>query len=1648
MKKRSLFLLILFCIAGQLYGQSFVKNFTSAGSFVKLNNAFFFAASNESSGIELWKSDGTTEGTVMLKDINPGFNSANVQNIIAYNGKIYFSATDVVNGQELWVSDGTAAGTVMLKDINPNRTGTGNSGSSPRQFTICNGILYFFCNLNNYDSSLWKTDGTAAGTVKVFGGENVGLNQLRTVANKLYFNGGSYNGNLYSSDGTTAGTKLLQIDDYGSTDLITVINNDLVFATKYSSGQKWRLYKLNPANDSFVLFKSFEPPVYGNITVTNLTAVGNNMFFSAQVDNGSSVYTDELWKSDGTAAGTIMLKSFPWLRHQSNSVMQNFVAFNGKLCFASSTDYYLWTSDGTVAGTAQAANVKLEPSKTPLVVGSKIYFNNTSSQLWSYDGTTAKSEFTNPSNADQLFEFNNNLFFTVAKPTVPNKVDLWNNSAGTMLTVKNVNTSLLNKGVFNISSKANDINNLLITVSNTGTKDLNLAEISVVGAPFYVTGQPKKNIPPGTQTTFNLLYAPVIEEIVKGKLIIKSDDNENGVFSTTLSAIATGKTTPAVIYSGSALAKNITFAEDIPDFTLSNNRIDENITAGYAIGTFNFTNTIGTVYTFANGGDGNGNFKIENNQLKALRSFDFELKSIYSVSVIASTPSGNSFQKNFIIQVNDIQEIVTSQCLTAAELLTYSLNDVAYTSTKLIAVGTGGKIIVSENDGKDWRIVPSNVTSSLNQIKMFEQVGYITNDNLLLKTENGGDTWFELEKPDIAYPYLSRMYFYSANVGFLFGENKLYKTTNGGKSWKKLTMPSSSNLQYAMSFINETTGFIAGASKSFFTTTNGGDTWQAVNLPTSISSNTNFLTLNFTSSSVGYLSDQNGNIYQSTDAGLSWNKISTTLPAAKITFINANTAYLVNTYYDNIYKTIDAGLTWTKEANVLSGPQIKAFAANATGDKLCAVGWGNTYNDYSSHAIFLKSGSNAWEKRSWVSYTKVATTNWIDDKIGYIFGTNSFKTIDGGITWKQMNLTLDFSYGVSTSFFVSKDLGFCGAYPSLYKTTDGGETWNKVTIALTTSVFDIHFMDAQNGVISSGNVIFRTTNGGTTWQQVHTAIVISSPSFQFLNAQVGYAYGIGSGFSKTIDGGATWTNVFYPSSISVPIAVHFFDEQNGLLGATDGQLYKTTNGGATWTEIRTQLQLNSYSFSFLDRYHGYLISTFYYSALIYETFDGGETWTQIYNAGVDVRKLRVVGDNAYAVGGDGAIFKFTSKKEAPTINYIVGDRIVARGESAIYKLPVVSGVSYTWKAEGASQTNYQNSSAEIIWKQPGIYTIEAYGQNGCATGAKYILQVTVQDVAEPVIIGPAQVMSYSKDIEYVATLHPNSTYLWTVTGSASMVPDGNKVKVTWGNAGVANISVVEIFNDFNLMKTATLGVTITSLATNNFSVSTTSVTCKGSNNGSITVKSNATNYSYSALVTGPNNFSNVYSFSTLKEIQNLAGGTYTVCISIVGNPSFQACYTVNVNEPKDLSVYANVKTDQQRVSLTLGGASQYYIDVNGVVYQTTSQNFEVRLPSLVNIIKISSNLTCQGVIEKKISLAGVNIYPNPVVDWMKIDLGILNSKSVTVKISDLSGKLLYNKTESGTEGYLQIDLRRYNAGMYVVQIITADQKQAYKILKQ
>jgi ELWxxDGT repeat protein len=629
-KKLGLFFIACFILISEARSQSFIKNFNAVSSYAALGSSLLFAGDDGVHGSELWKTDGTIAGTVMVKDINPGIGSSITASICIFNNKAYFSAYDGINGMQVWQSDGTANGTVMLKNWGVLLTG---NGAQPAQFTVCNGALYFVQTSDGITFSLWKTNGTANGTVQITANDYSTISQLTAVGNMLYYTTSS---GLWQSDGTATGTKHITVDNFYLTAMLHNVNGQLVFITADTySYQHANVYALSPANGTPVLLQSFSAVTYGNILLDNMTAVGSNFFFSLRSSGIDAGGTDALWTSDCTPAGTKMVASYNWEQGIAYDYMRGFISFNNKLYFASTTNATLFTSDGTAAGTVQAASATVDYGIGPVISNGKIFFSN-SGRLWSYDGANAQQELKQPTGPQGLFDDNGRLYFTTGASY---SAALWNNAPAGQLQVTMGYQSLANGGTSAITSKPDSVVTNQVNVTNNGNSTLVFGEIGISGDSFYVNGTPSQTVPPGGQVSFNLLYSPLKAEQVSALLTIKSNDDSGGAeffynFTGTSSGAAVQKTTvPA-----GGLEKEIIFADTVSGFTLSNAAIAENTPVNAVIGAFKVNNTPGYQYQLVTGAGSadNASFTIVNGNLQSAAVPVFAIKNTYSIRVQAT----------------------------------------------------------------------------------------------------------------------------------------------------------------------------------------------------------------------------------------------------------------------------------------------------------------------------------------------------------------------------------------------------------------------------------------------------------------------------------------------------------------------------------------------------------------------------------------------------------------------------------------------------------------------------------------------------------------------------------------------------------------------------------------------------------------------------------------------------------------------------------------------------------------------------------------------------------------------------------------------------------------------------------------------------
>jgi ELWxxDGT repeat protein len=251
-----------------------------------------------------------------------------------------FGASVSPSNDEMYFSDDTASGTHLIADLVP-----GSKGLSVNSMVAFGTIALFTgLDVDGVSSALWRSDGTAQGTYQLLRDPNhaVPTEELTPAIlnGKIYFCGRNpANTNqigLFASDGTLAGTTQIIAQDAAH---LTVMNGALYFESTTATGIE--LWRSDGTAAGTSLVKDINPGANSS-SPDHLTVVGNTLFFTA--DDGTN--GRQLWKSDGTSTGTMMVKVIDSFGFYPNSM----VNANGTLLFSNSTS--IWRSDGTSGGTS------------------------------------------------------------------------------------------------------------------------------------------------------------------------------------------------------------------------------------------------------------------------------------------------------------------------------------------------------------------------------------------------------------------------------------------------------------------------------------------------------------------------------------------------------------------------------------------------------------------------------------------------------------------------------------------------------------------------------------------------------------------------------------------------------------------------------------------------------------------------------------------------------------------------------------------------------------------------------------------------------------------------------------------------------------------------------------------------------------------------------------------------------------------------------------------------------------------------------------------------------------------------------------------------------------------------------------------------
>jgi len=383
-------------------GTAMVKDI-SAGSanpheLTNVNGTLYFIASDDTHGEELWRSDGTEDGTVMVKDINevPDPSSgAFLRELTNVDGTLYFIADDGTHGEALWRSNGTEDGTVMVKDINP---GLDSGFHYLRELSDVGGSLLFSADDGTHGEELWRSDGTEDGTVMVkdinqtpdpSAGSHPEWRSPPVITRRLYrlplyfrADDGIHGIELWKTDGTPGGTELVEdinpgAPSSGPAGFLRFGGVTFFSALKLSKGvEPW-----GASETGTHILKDINLGEPSSAPINREVSSGV-AYFSA--NDGSHGY--ELWRSDGTEANTKLVKD---INPGSNGGFVGVVPLhteltdlNGTLYFSAENDVSgeeLWQSSGTEATTQMVDDINpgsaASGPRSLTVVNGTLYFS-------------------------------------------------------------------------------------------------------------------------------------------------------------------------------------------------------------------------------------------------------------------------------------------------------------------------------------------------------------------------------------------------------------------------------------------------------------------------------------------------------------------------------------------------------------------------------------------------------------------------------------------------------------------------------------------------------------------------------------------------------------------------------------------------------------------------------------------------------------------------------------------------------------------------------------------------------------------------------------------------------------------------------------------------------------------------------------------------------------------------------------------------------------------------------------------------------------------------------------------------------------------------------------------------------------------------
>ena len=404
-----------------------------------------------------------------------------------------------------------------------------------------------------------------------------------------------------------------------------------------------------------------------------------------------------------------------------------------------------------------------------------------------------------------------------------------------------------------------------------------------------------------------------------------------------------------------------------------------------------------------------------------------------------------------------------------------------------------------------------------------------------------------------------------------------------------------------------------------------------------IPTNNSLYGIKFLNDSIAYCVGDGGFIMKSSDAGLTWESINSSITyyLNDIFFIDEYNFVAVGNHA-TIIKSFDGGVTWQRIDSGLweyFQTLTDVFFIDQN------VGWISCVD----HILKSTDSGNSWNTVfSFHGGIRFYSIHFFDLNNGILLGQGAalYSTSDGGINWEFINTGYS---GFRAMFIHSPDESIVvGENGLIIKTTDGGNTWEQKNSGTNNSLRAIDFKDETTGiVVGVDGTIVTTTDAGETWTNVSNQYEDFDNLYatSINTAGIVLSVGIRGELVRSTDDGFTWNRIRqgYLNNLN---SIYMLSRKEGWIVGDEGLILRTTNGGNNWVRADSITNETLRDILFISDSVGWIVG---YSGNVFKTYNGGQTWEPVDQFGnININSIFFADENTgWVAGSSGSIYKTT-----------------------------------------------------------------------------------------------------------------------------------------------------------------------------------------------------------------------------------------------------------------------------------------------------------------------------------------------------------------------------------------------------------------------